>query len=195
MGGSNFRPIFLQPLFGLHGIICERRSTVESKLTEVAAQPVALEIEALFHAYADMVYRLALVRTRSRSDAEDVLQDVFYRCIRSKTHFSDVEHQKAWLLKVTINCSKNLVSSAFRRHTVSDEMLENRTADEKESNSEVYDAVTKLPPKYRTAIHLHYYEGYAVSEIASMMDTNESTVKSWLFRARGLLKELLKGDF
>lgn len=169
---------------------------MESKPTPVVTeQPVALEVEALFSAYADMVYRLALVRTRNQADAEDVLQDVFFRCIRTKPEFADREHQKAWLLKVTINCSKNIVSTAFRRHTVSDAALENKAADCQQSDSEVYDAVTKLPPKYRTAIHLHYYEGYAVSEIASMMGTNESTVKSWLFRARGLLKEQLKGDF
>ncbi len=169
---------------------------MECKPTAAAAdKPVALEVEALFHAYADMVYRLALVRTRSQADAEDVLQDVFFRCIRSKPFFADREHQKAWLIKVTINCSKNLLGTAFRRHSVSDEALENKADEGSTGDSEVYDAVTMLPPKYRTAIHLHYYEGYAVSEIASMMGTNESTVKSWLFRARGMLKEQLKGEF
>ncbi|MDO4565265.1 MAG: RNA polymerase sigma factor [Clostridia bacterium] len=158
-------------------------------------EPVALETEALFHAYADMVYRLALVRTRNQADAEDVLQDVFFRCVRKQPSFTDREHQKAWLIKVTINCSKNTIGSAFRRHTVSDEALLNRADETPLSDSGVYDEVMKLPERYRTAIHLHYYEGYSVSEIARMMNANESTVKSWLFRARGLLKEQLKGEF
>ena len=62
-------------------------------------------------------------------------------------------------------------------------------------DSTVYDAVMKLPEKYRTAIHLYYYEEYSVKEIAAAMRTTESTVKSWLHRARGLLKEELGGEF
>ncbi|MDO4543939.1 MAG: sigma-70 family RNA polymerase sigma factor [Clostridia bacterium] len=157
--------------------------------------PVALEIDELFREYADMVYRLALVRTRNGSDAEDVLQDVFFRCVRKQPQFTDREHQKAWLIKVTINCSKNVIGNAFRRHTVSEDALVNVAAEAEEKDSTVYEAVMKLPAKYRTAIHLHYYEGYSVAEIAKMTDANESTVKSWLFRARGLLKEQLKGEF
>ena len=62
-------------------------------------------------------------------------------------------------------------------------------------DSTVYDAVLKLPEKYRTAIHLYYYEDYSVKEIASLMRTTESTVKSWLHRARGMLKETLGGEY
>ena len=69
------------------------------------------------------------------------------------------------------------------------------TAEDAVPDSTVYDAVMKLPEKYRTAIHLYYYEDYSVREIAEAMRSTESTVKSWLHRARGMLKEELGGEY
>ena len=158
-------------------------------------EPVNNDLDALFQTYGDMVYRLALVRTRSAADAEDVVQEVFLRCLRSNPSFQNAEHQKAWLIKVTVNCSKSLLGSAFRRHSVPEDAMGELVSEDEAPDSTVYDAVMKLPEKYRTAIHLYYYEEYSVKEIAAAMRTTESTVKSWLHRARGLLKEELGGEF
>ena len=157
--------------------------------------PIVCDPEALFGAYGDMVYRLALVRTRNPADAEDVSQEVFLRCLRRSPDFADAEHQKAWLITVSINCSKNLLGSAFRRHTVALEAAGEPAAEEEAPDSTVYDAVMKLPPKLRTAVHLFYYEDYSIKEIAAVMHASESAVKTWLFRARAQLKEMLKGEF
>lgn len=157
--------------------------------------PVENDLDSLFVTYGDMVYRLALVRTRNTADAEDIVQEVFLRCLRNKPVFESAEHQKAWLLKVTVNCSKSLLGNAFRRHAVPEDAAGELSSNPEEPDSTVYDAVMRLPEKYRTAIHLYYYEDYAVKEIASLMRTNESTVKSWLHRARGLLKDELGGTF
>lgn len=157
--------------------------------------PVNNDLDSLFVTYGDMIYRLALVRTRSAADAEDVVQEVFLRCLKNNPRFESAEHQKAWLLKVTVNCSKTLLGSAFRRHAVSEDAAGELTSENRESDPDVYDAVLKLPEKYRTAIHLFYYEDYSVKEIALLMRTTESTVKSWLHRARGMLKESLGGDY
>lgn len=158
-------------------------------------EPINNDLDALFQTYGDMVYRLALVRTRSAADAEDVVQEVFLRCLRSNPSFQNAEHQKAWLIKVTVNCSKSLLGSAFRRHAVPEDAMGELVSEDEAPDSTVYDAVMKLPEKYRTAIHLYYYEEYSVKEIAAAMRTTESTVKSWLHRARGLLKEELGGEF
>lgn len=157
-------------------------------------RPVNNDLDTLFHTYGDMVYRLALVRTRSVADAEDVVQEVFLRCLKNSPDFISAEHQKAWLIKVAVNCSKSLLGSAFRRHSVPEDAAGQLVSEDEPSDSTVYDAVMRLPEKYRTAIHLYYYEDYAVKEIAQAMRTNESTVKSWLHRARGMLKEELGGD-
>lgn len=158
-------------------------------------EPVNNDLDALFQTYGDMVYRLALVRTRNMTDAEDVVQEVFLRCLRNNPSFQNAEHQKAWLLKVTVNCSKSLLGSAFRRHSVPEDAAGELVSEDQTTDSTVYDAVMKLPEKYRTAIHLYYYEEYSVKEIAAVMRTTESTVKSWLHRARGMLKEELGGEF
>ena len=89
----------------------------------------------------------------------------------------------------------SVLSSAFRRHSVSENALGELAAEDEESDSTVYDAVMRLPEKYRTAIHLYYYESYSVKEIALLMRTTESTVKSWLHRARGMLKDALGGEY
>ena len=157
--------------------------------------PVNHDLDTLFHTYGDMVYRLALVRTRSVADAEDVVQEVFLRCLKSGPSFESAEHQKAWLIKVTVNCTKSLLGSAFRRHSVPEDAAGQLVSEDAEPDSTVYDAVMKLPEKYRTAIHLYYYEDYSVKEIADAMRSTESTVKSWLYRARGMLKEELGGEY
>jgi len=160
-----------------------------------SGEPVSNNLDALFRTYGDMVYRLALVRTKSVADAEDVVQEVFLRCLKHNPVFQSAEHQKAWLIKVTVNCSKTLLGSAFRRHSVPEDALGELASEDETPDSTVYDAVLKLPEKYRTAIHLYYYEDYSVREIATVMRTTESTVKSWLHRARGMLKEMLGGDY
>ena len=166
---------------------------MEERIRPTAAATVPLELDALYEAYADMIYRLALVRTRNRADAEDVLQDVFFRCLRRQPNFRDEEHQKAWLITAAINSSKSLLTTADRRHGAGSEPLETLSSED-DTDDSVYAAVMELPEKYRTAVHLFYYEGYSVEEIGRMTDTNPSTVKSHLHRAREALRRVLKED-
>lgn len=149
-------------------------------------------VEQLYGRYADMIYRIAFVRTRSSADSDDVLQEVFLRFIRRAPVFENDEHAKAWFIRTAMNCSNSLLSSAWRRHTQpqGDLLLERM-----ERDTEVYSAVLRLPEKQRTAVHLYYYEGYKVSEIAAMTRAKEATVKSWLFRARETLRRQLGEDF
>ena len=166
---------------------------MEERIIPTANSPIPLELGALYEAYADMIYRLALVRTRNRADAEDVLQDVFFRCLRRQPVFRDEEHQKAWLITAAINSSKSLLSRADRRHGAGAEALEFLSTED-DTDSSVYNAVMQLPDKYRTAVHLFYYEGYSVEEIGRMTETKPSTVKSHLHRAREALRKVLKED-
>lgn len=147
--------------------------------------------EQVFDKYSSMVYRLAFSRTNNRYDADDILQTVFLKLVKAEVDFTEDEHIKAWLIRVTLNTSKNLLSSAFRRLTLP---LEDTLATEMESKSEVYHAVMKLSAKYRTVIHLYYFEGYNVAEIAKLLETKEATVKTWLNRARAKLGAELEGE-
>lgn len=142
--------------------------------------------------YFDMVYRLALARTKDKDTADDVCQEVFLRYIKTDRNFDSEEHIKAWLIRVTVNCSKSVFLSSWFKKTVplSEELT--FTTPEK---SDLFDQVSKLPSKYATVIHLHYYEDMSVAEIAKLLKMKESTVKSHLFRGRKELKNLLGGRF
>lgn len=180
----------MQPNAPLQGVMNREEFAVEANQTQA---PVALGLEELYRAYGEMVYRLALIRTRNKADAEDVLQDVFFRCLRRQPDFRDREHQKAWLITAALNSTKSLLTTAARRHETGPEALDNRST-EAELLSPVYEAVLRLPEKYRTAVHLFYYEGYSVEEIGKLTGTKASTVKSHLHRAREALRRELKEE-
>ena len=147
-------------------------------------------LEKIVDKYSDMVYRLAMTRTGKKENSEDVFQEVFLRLSKKMPNFKNEEHEKAWLIRVTINCSKNLLNSAFLRHK-SD--TEKELTFENEDRHEIYYAVLELPLKYRTIIYLYYYEGYKINEISKILKINENTVKSQLARAREKLKTKLEG--
>lgn len=155
-----------------------------------------ISAERLLEVYSDMVYTLAYSRTRNRHDAEDITQEVFLKYIKSGKRFSDEEHRKAWLLKVTVNSAKTFVGQAWFRHRADIEEAENAAESDSDSASPLLDAVSELPEKYRTAVHLFYYENLSVEQISEIMNSKPNTVKSYLHRARAMLKEILKeGDY
>lgn len=141
--------------------------------------------------YADMVYRIALTRTNNKQDSEDVFQEVFLRITKKIPTFESVEHEKAWIIRVTINCTNTLLSSNWKKRTQS--LEENIEFETKESH-DIFFEVSKLPKKYRTVIYLFYYEGYKINEIGKLLNTNESTIKTWLTRAREKLKKSMGGE-
>ncbi len=149
--------------------------------------------EQVFDMYGDMILRLAIARTGSRQDGEDLLQEVFVRYIRSGIVFESEEHRKAWLIKVTINCSKSLLKSGWKTRQTSLEECHG-ICDEVNTASEVYEAVMSLPAKYRTVIHLFYYEELSTGQIAKSMECSEGTVRSLLSRGRKKLQKILKGE-
>ena len=143
-----------------------------------------------FQKYSDMVYRLAFARVKNKYDADDILQDVFIRYMKSKQDVQDLEHAKALLIRITINCTKSLFLSKNRKKTSAlDEFISIDMP-----CRDTLEAVLGLPVKYRTVIHLHYYCGYSVEEIADILSTKPSTVKSQLHRARQKLKDYFQGD-
>ncbi len=159
--------------------------------------------EQVMKFYMPMVYRIAFSRLASAHDAEDITQDVFLKYYRADITYNDEEHRKAWLIRCTVNCAKTLVTSAWFRHRASNEGLENMPEnfdlsdshdriDEIERKNAVMSAVMKLPEKYRTVIHLFYYEDMSVAQISAATGIRETTVKSQLSRARDMLKPLLK---
>lgn len=147
-------------------------------------------LEKMIEKYSDMVYRLALTRTKTKENSEDVYQEVFLKLSKKLPNFENEEHEKAWLIRVTINCSKNLLNSNFFKYTT--EMKEEILFETKERH-DIYYAVQELPLKYRTIIHLYYYENYKIEEISKILHIKENTIKSRLLRARKKLQEKIEG--
>ncbi len=161
-------------------------------MVKTETERTAVSSDEIIKKYIDMVYRLALARTRNKSHADDVVQEVFLRYISKERRFESDEHIKAWLIRVTINCSSNVFSNSWFSKTAP--LTEDIPFDSPEK-SEVYYAVLELPQKYRTVIHLFYYEDMQISEIAEITGSKISTVKSQLHRGREMLREKLKGGY
>ena len=145
---------------------------------------------ALLARHGESILRLAYSYLHNQSDAEDILQDTLIQYLRTSPTLESPAHEKAWLLRVAGNLSKNLLRAQGYRQA--DQLEETLVAQEREDLSYVWDAVKALPVPYREAIHLFYYEGYSTAQIAQILDQKESTVRSRLKRGREKLKPLLE---
>ena len=148
------------------------------------------ELERLAERYADMIYRIALNDTRSPADAEDVLQEVLLALFTASPSFKSPEHEKRWLIRVTLNKGKNHRRSLLRRATLPLEDADGYLSREPDHRA-LREAVAALPRNQRRAVDLYYYEGYSTGEIAAILHAKEATVRTWLRRGRQRLKEYL----
>ncbi len=149
-------------------------------------------IQYVLNRYAKNLIKIAFTYLKNVSDAEDVVQEVFISLMKRRNGFESEEYEKAWLIRVTINHSKNHLKSAWNRYRAPfEEDIMYLPAEE----NEILTAVLELPPKYRSVIHLFYYEDYSIAEIARILKKSQGTVGTWLSRGRKLLKEKLDGGF
>ncbi len=144
--------------------------------------------------YADTVRRICMVHLKNEADTEDIFQTVFLKYVLSSASFESDEHEKAWLIRVTINACKDLLKSFFRSRTVPlDELLEQPAAIPPD-NREVLEAVLSLPQRYRDVVYLHYFEDYTAPEISRILGKNVNTIYTLLTRSKRLLREKLGED-
>lgn len=137
---------------------------------------------------SDMVYRLAFSQMKNKHDADDVYQEVFLRYLKRKPEFKNPEHEKAWFIRVTINCSKTNLKSFWNTKV---HELDDSFEDEVVDKEDLSFALKKLPKKYNAVLHLFYYEDMSTKEIADTLNLSESNVRIQLTRARRKLKEIL----
>ena len=142
--------------------------------------------------YASTVQRLCLIHLKNHADAEDIFQTVFLKYALSSVVFESEEHEKAWLIRVTINACKDFWKGLFRTVPLS-QVLE-QPAPLAPEHQEVLEAVLSLPKHYRQVIYLHYYEGYTAPQISRLLGRKVNTVYTWLNRAKQMLRTMLGGD-
>ncbi len=152
--------------------------------------------QALIDRYSLLVYRLAYVRTGNKYDADDIYQEVFLRCVSVKPQFRDEEHERAFLIRVTVNISRNLLKSAWRRRTVPlfDQAGYMQDLTPYSECDDLKAALLTLPKKSRTIIHLYYFENMTAVEIGKALHMPASSVRVNLSRTRTKLRIMLMGE-
>ncbi len=167
--------------------------STEETQKEVSRTVLNQRAEHILNTYGNSILRYAYSYLHNMSDAEEVLQDTLVKFLQTAPAFGTAQHEKAWLMRVAGNLSKNRLD--YNKVRRADELSEELAADDREELSFVWDAVKALPDKLRPVIHLFYYEGYSTAEIARILSRNEATVRSDLHRGRARLKEVLKGAY
>lgn len=143
-----------------------------------------LSVDEAFRRYGDRLFSAAFSICRNREDADDTMQDTFLKYYTLNEEYIDESHLKAWLIRVAINRVKDLSGAFWRRNRVSwEEYMDELEFQEPEDRS-LFEAVMRLPGKYRIVIHLFYYEEYSIDEISATLHRSQGTVKSQLSRGR-----------
>ena len=151
------------------------------------------ELADLYRRRVGMVYQVCLMLLKNAPDAEDACQTVFRKVLERKEPFRDPEHEKAWCIVTARNECKSQLRHWWHTRRSGEEELE-AIPWEQPGDGEVWEALLSLPERERTALYLHYYQGYSTDETAALMGTKPATLRTWLFRARGKLKQRLEEE-
>lgn len=152
------------------------------------------EINAAVDEYADMIRRICMLHLKNYADTEDIFQTVFLKYALSSVEFESKEHEKSWLIRVTLNACKDLLKSFFRKRTVSIDQVIEQPAPVPQDHRDVLEAVLSLPKKYKDVVYLYFYEGYTAPQISKILGKNVNTVYTLLTRSKKMLKTKLGGD-
>jgi RNA polymerase sigma-70 factor (ECF subfamily) len=153
-------------------------------------------IEEIYRRYFDMVYRISFSYLKNPSDTEDAAADVFAKLLQKNITFLNDEHEKAWLIRTTINTCKDQLKHWWRARADLDDYahLQNDDTPAAYEAFETLHAVMELPARYKDVIYLYYYEGYTSAEIAQILRKPAATVRSHLREARNLLRGVLQNE-
>lgn len=173
----------------------------ESHLVRRAAMGESVAFELLADLYRPTLYSLALRMLRNSDDAKDAVQEALLKAFRAIRDFDDTRPIRPWLCRICTNCCVDAVRNRRRDGDPLEQheyMLQDGEAslDERASGSirqrAVLEAIHRLPEKYRRIIFMRHFKHMDVNEIAEELNKPEGTIKSWLFRARVLLKKDLR---
>ncbi|HJD29939.1 MAG TPA: sigma-70 family RNA polymerase sigma factor [Candidatus Blautia avicola] len=142
--------------------------------------------------YGDMVKRICMIHLKNYADTEDIFQTVFLKYVLKSPEFHSTDHEKAWIIRVTINACRDLLKSFFHNRTLPLDSLKEKPGEPAPDHSDVLEAVLALPSKYKDVIYLYYYEEYSAEEIGQILRKNTNTVYTLLNRGRQLLRSSLE---
>lgn len=156
------------------------------------------EFNEKYDRYSNTIFRICIINLKNIADAEDVTQEVFLKLMYQASEFVDLDHEKRWIIRVTINLCKDRLKSFWNknRNSIEDyqELYSEKYLDLDNHNSEILQNIMELPVKYKEVIHLYYYEGYSIKEISHILNCGESTVKMRMKRGRESLKMKMEDE-
>lgn len=145
--------------------------------------------------YLDDIYRIVFSYCKNKETTEDAVQNAFIKLLKSKNmKFTDDEHLKRWLIKVSLNECRNVWKSFWNKNKLSFDELDTDPAYRDETHEELINILEKLSPNYKAVIHLYYYERYPVKDIADILNISEANVQIRLKRARDKMRVLLEEE-
>lgn len=133
-----------------------------------------------------------MIHLKNYADTEDIFQTVFLKYVLKSPDFDSTDHEKAWIIRVTINACKDMLKSFFHSRTLPLDSLTEKPGEQKPDHSDVLEAVLSLPSKYKDVIYLYYYEEYSAEEISRILRKNKNTVYTLLNRGRQMLRSSLE---
>lgn len=186
-------PLYLRARWALQSALARFAAYFAKEEEPASRADVNARAAAALDEYGNAILRYAYSFLHNMADAEEVLQDTLLQMLKAAPEFQSAEHEKAWLLRVAGNLSRNRI--AYNRVRSADELNEQLVAEGREDLSFVWEAVKQLPEPQRAVIHLFYREGYQTRDIARILGRNEATVRSDLRRARERLRTVLKEEY
>lgn len=145
--------------------------------------------------HADTVRKICFVQCKNEADVDDLFQEIFLKYYQYKGNFDNIEHEKAWFIRVTINACHDFFRGWFKKKAELTDDFSKFSIDPKNESGKLLEYVRELKPKLRDVLYLHYYEGYTMKEVAEILEINENTVSTRIQRGRKALKEMIGGDW
>ena len=162
-------------------------------------------ITALVAEYSTALYRVAFSVTRNAAEAEDAVQEAFLRVLKHQSRLSEIRDYRVWLVRIVWNIVLDRKRRAKTRPETEDVADHERTlpsgdrgADQtaisSEEHARILALIDRLPAREREALLLSAVEELSTAEIASVLGTTESSIRSRIFRARKELSVLLEKE-
>ena len=169
-------------------------------LPSTHAASAEFDLTSVVRTYSDLLFRVAHSILRSRSEAEDVVQEVFLRVIEHRSKLSQIRDLRVWLVRIAWNkaldrrrrirpdqMDESFASALIARDLPADEVLSERHRMET-----LLREIDRLPPKERQVLLLSAIDELGTAEMAAVLDRSESAIRALLFRARTRLRERIE---
>ena len=205
--------IYDSPPFGIRRQQQEAMGTVEGQFVgwleaERVAKPeqdAHAQVTALVEEYSTTLYRVAYSVTRNAADAEDVVQETFLRVLRHRNKLAEVRDYRVWLVRIAWNLVLDRKRRAKTRPETDDfedlarvlptgELSAEKMVITAQRHARILRLIDTLPAREREVLLLSAVQELSTVEIALVLKTTESTIRSRLYRARHALADLLKQE-